>query len=283
MTGQKMDEVINCDFTRSTKAISLLLNMLGLDVEPEKLGFSLCHRSFLFESNEKAKIESLRVMEILGASLLNLIACTKRFTDRKIPNKQLSTVFEKDKYDINLSFYKYYKVYDYVQFGKSERMNSINREFYQDVSSQFLFALFEQTNFNYIYNILEKFFTTEQMLKDPKTYLLEYTQRQKQRPLYKTVREFGPDHVKQFEVELTALGKSVRARGKSKKLAEIEAAKIYIANNNLNINDNIKVESSPIRLGQKWQISTSRKKELNVILNQLGLDENELPFYMLDQ
>jgi dsRNA-specific ribonuclease len=62
---------------------------------------------------------------------------------------------------------------------------------------------------------------TEQMLKDPKTYLQEYTQRKKQSPQYRILREYAPDHAKQFEVELTALGKTAKGTGRSKKLAEL--------------------------------------------------------------
>ena len=62
---------------------------------------------------------------------------------------------------------------------------------------------------------------------DYKTELQEYCQREYDTlPTYRVLREFGPDHQKIFEVELSVRRKRVGAgRGRSKKEAEQQAAK----------------------------------------------------------
>ena len=63
--------------------------------------------------------------------------------------------------------------------------------------------------------------------RDPKTALQEYVQKKiKGRPIYNLVKETGPDHQKNFLVELLIRDKKIlSARGSSKRKAEMEAAK----------------------------------------------------------
>jgi len=68
------------------------------------------------------------------------------------------------------------------------------------------------------------------LLKDYKTKLQELTQgKMGQTPQYETLRAFGPDHLKQFEIALKLDGKEfARAVAKSKKEAQQIAAKITL-------------------------------------------------------
>ncbi|MFQ6342230.1 ribonuclease III [Campylobacter sp. VTCC 70190] len=68
------------------------------------------------------------------------------------------------------------------------------------------------------------------LIKDYKTKLQELTQANKgQTPQYETLRAFGPDHLKQFEIALNLEGKELaRAIGGSKKEAQQMAAKIAL-------------------------------------------------------
>ncbi len=68
------------------------------------------------------------------------------------------------------------------------------------------------------------------LIKDYKTKLQEITQgKMGQTPEYETLRAFGPDHQKQFEIALKLEGKEVsRAIAKSKKEAQQMAAKIAL-------------------------------------------------------
>ncbi|TKX31538.1 ribonuclease III [Campylobacter estrildidarum] len=68
------------------------------------------------------------------------------------------------------------------------------------------------------------------LIKDYKTRLQEITQGTiGQTPEYETLRAFGPDHLKQFEIALKLEGKEIaRAIAKSKKEAQQMAAKIAL-------------------------------------------------------
>ncbi len=69
-------------------------------------------------------------------------------------------------------------------------------------------------------------------IHDPKSHLQEWVQAQKMGPpRYKTVSTVGPDHAKEFEVEVEVDGKVVgRGRGTSKHLAEQAAAQDALKN-----------------------------------------------------
>ncbi|MCX2683288.1 ribonuclease III [Campylobacter sp. MIT 21-1685] len=70
----------------------------------------------------------------------------------------------------------------------------------------------------------------QNLIKDYKTKLQELTQEQLgQIPQYETLRAFGPDHQKQFEIALKLDGQEIaRATAKSKKEAQQMAARITL-------------------------------------------------------
>jgi len=67
----------------------------------------------------------------------------------------------------------------------------------------------------------------EMVVQDHKSRLQEFTQAQHQvTPAYRTIKEEGPDHAKEFTVEVVVSGSVIGVgRGKSKRIAEMEAAK----------------------------------------------------------
>ena len=70
----------------------------------------------------------------------------------------------------------------------------------------------------------------ESIFKDYKTTLQELTQaRYGITPEYTLLRSFGPDHKKEFEVEVSVReNKLSKAKGKSKKQAQQEAARLAL-------------------------------------------------------
>ena len=67
----------------------------------------------------------------------------------------------------------------------------------------------------------------EMVVHDHKSRLQEFTQAQYQvTPVYRTIKEEGPDHAKEFTVEVIVSGSVIGVgRGTSKRIAEMEAAK----------------------------------------------------------
>lgn len=89
------------------------------------------------------------------------------------------------------------------------------------------------TALNIALNLLTKFYkdiNANDLIKDYKTKLQEYTQAyMAQTPKYQTLRAFGPDHKKQFEISLELNNKEIsRAISTSKKEAQQIAAKIAL-------------------------------------------------------
>lgn len=89
------------------------------------------------------------------------------------------------------------------------------------------------TALNIALNLLTKFYkdiNANDLIKDYKTKLQEYTQAyMAQTPKYQTLRAFGPDHKKQFEISLELNDKEIsRAISTSKKEAQQIAAKIAL-------------------------------------------------------
>lgn len=70
----------------------------------------------------------------------------------------------------------------------------------------------------------------EKEVIDHKSRLQELVQAQyKASPVYRTIREEGPDHAKEFTVEVIVNGSVIGVgRGKSKRMAEMEAARVAV-------------------------------------------------------
>ncbi len=70
----------------------------------------------------------------------------------------------------------------------------------------------------------------EKLAGDYKSRLQELVQaRHRVPPLYRTIKEEGPDHAKEFTVEVIVAGSVIgTGRGKSKRLAEMEAARVAL-------------------------------------------------------
>jgi ribonuclease-3 len=88
---------------------------------------------------------------------------------------------------------------------------------------------------------------TEEELTDYKSRLQELVQAKRQeRPLYRLVKTEGPDHDRRFWVEVVAGGEVLgRGYGKSKQLAEKEAARQALENMSHSEAGNSSTETNP--------------------------------------
>jgi len=97
-------------------------------------------------------------------------------------------------------------------------------------------ALYLDGGFDAARSFVEREFSTrlrdpEVMRSDPKTRLQEWVQeRGNPAPTYETVAQRGPDHQREFEVEVSVAGCSMgRGIGRSKRAAEQAAARVALA------------------------------------------------------
>lgn len=202
---------------------------------PDLLERALTHKSY---ANENRLSYHNERMEFLGDAVLNLLvseylmkACPDS-TEGDLSRLRAAVVSEPTlaviAREIGLG--------DYILLGRGEEQTggrnkdsliadclealiaSVYLDGGQDVSGEFILRFFEDT--------IKKTCASGGII-DYKTELQELCQeRLKQLPEYRIASESGPDHQKQFEVELFIKGQTYgRGAGKSKKEAEQRAAK----------------------------------------------------------
>lgn len=200
------------------------------------LNRALTHRSFVNEI--KADLRDNERLEYLGDSVLAVVIneyLFKRYEDylegdlAKIKSAVVSEVtLAKIASGINLG--------SFIQMGKGEErsggrvrssilantLEALIGAIYLDaglkVSKRFVLSLFKSD-----VERIDKL----SYLRDPKTTLQEFVQgKYKQRPVYEVIEETGPDHKKEFTVQLCVNGNEISTgTGSSKRKAEMDAAK----------------------------------------------------------
>lgn len=122
---------------------------------------------------------------------------------------------------------------DYILLGKGEELDSGREKdsILSDVFEAFIGALYIDKGFTFVLSWFQSrwplFLDVGKKIKDYKSMLQEYVQGRKMGEiLYKVIKEDGAAHKKQFFVELLIDNKKVaEGKGKSKKIAEQEAAR----------------------------------------------------------
>jgi len=215
-----------------------LMNTLGYKFKDISLLIqALTHASHINEHPELGLKDNER-LEFLGDAVLDLVVGDLLYNkyqdaDEGILSKfRAALVDEKGLYNqaqkINLG--------KFLLLGKGEEQNN-GRQKPSILAGAFealMGALYLDGGYSKVFNVVCKLFQKDieevrgQMTSlDYKTTLQEYTQAQyKCLPVYKTIEEEGPPHLRRFKVVLMLLGKVIsQGEGKSKKEAEQEAAK----------------------------------------------------------
>ncbi len=200
---------------------------------------ALTHTSYAYEKN----VQSNEKLEFLGDSILEFISSIflyTNYTDLKegeMTKVRAQVVCEESLYKIA----KAHKFSDFLNLGKSERMTEgeVKPAILADSVEAVIAAMYLDGGLEpvkqFILNNLKdeiKIASKNVGQKDYKTVLQEILQKNGDVDIqYKIIRETGPDHNKEFEAEVI-YNKKVLATGvgKSKKHAEMEAAKYAIEN-----------------------------------------------------
>ncbi|PHV71112.1 ribonuclease III [Sporanaerobium hydrogeniformans] len=206
--------------------------------EPLTLREALTHSSYANEHRHKGLKDNER-LEFLGDAILDLIISEYLFRKCKaMPEGDLSKIRASIVCEGSLAqTAKILQLGDYLQLGKGEEMTggktraSLLADAFEALTGAiFLDGGFEQAKAfleKTLVKEVEKLGPLEDLYKDYKTLLQEHIQKESTTPLiYEVTGEDGPDHDKNFYVEVyhdtICLGKGV---GKSKKEAEQDAAK----------------------------------------------------------
>ena len=205
----------------------------------ELLKKALTHTSYAYEHN----IESNEKLEFLGDSILEFVSSIYLFENYRnlkegeMTKVRATVVCEKSLYKVA----KKHNFNDYLYLGKSERMShgenrpAILADSVEAViAGIYLDGGMEPAQKFIIENLKEEIKIASQNVgqKDYKTVLQEKLQEAGEVKIeYKIINECGPDHDKTFEALVECDGKKLaKGIGKSKKMAEMEAAKKALEN-----------------------------------------------------
>lgn len=215
--------------------------------KPELLIRALTHKSFSYEKNSgEGHNEKL---EFLGDAVLDLVLgeyLMEIFADQEegaLSKKRASLVNENSL----ASVAKELDLQAELRLGKGEMQSGgatkprlLASALEALVGAMYLDAGFEKTRLmirRYFKPLIESFDPTQDFALDYKTRLQELAQKaHRVTPSYEIVSEEGPPHERLFTVALKLKEKEIaRGTGRSKKMAEQEAARISLENNSWDI------------------------------------------------
>lgn len=194
------------------------------------------HSSFVNEQPELGMRDNER-LEFLGDAVLNLVVghmLMDRYPDLKegdLSRTRAGLVNESQLAEIASKL----DVGTFIRLGKGERQTDGMKKnsILANTLEAIIAAIYLDGGLDAACHVIDTHFP---MLSEPvvpqtshhdyKSRLQELVQtRQNEIPLYNVTDETGPDHDKTFSVQLTVCGISAKGEGKSKKLAEQDAAK----------------------------------------------------------
>ncbi|NPA10979.1 MAG: ribonuclease III [Epsilonproteobacteria bacterium] len=212
-----------------------LQESLGYEFKNEKLlAEALTHRSYTKEFNNER-------LEFLGDAVLDLIVgeyLYHKFKDAEegtlsklraaLVNEEAFTKLAKR---LNLGKFIFLSPAEENNNGR-EKPSILSSAFEAIIGAIYLESGFDKVK-EIVLNLLKKEYPTikpNELLKDYKTNLQEITQAHFGIvPEYKLISAVGPDHKKEFEIAVVIQGKEyARAKGKSKKAAQQEGARLTI-------------------------------------------------------
>ena len=195
---------------------------------------ALTHTSYAYER----KVESNEKLEFLGDSILEFISSKyiyekySKLKEGEMTKVRASVVCEQSLHEVA----KAHNFSDFLRLGKSERLSrdEVRPAIMADSVEAVIAAIYidggiEPVKKFIIENLKESIQTATKHIgqKDYKTVLQEILQKHGEVHIeYKIIKENGPDHEKDFDAEVLCNEKILATgRGRSKKLAEMDAAK----------------------------------------------------------
>jgi ribonuclease-3 len=198
---------------------------------------ALTHKSFIYEANSSRKLSN-EVLEFLGDAVLNLVV--SHLLLQKFPEAQEGALSVRRAHLVNRNtlalLSRELQVEGHLLLGKGEMLNGGMKKssILANAYEALIGAIYMDSGFNRALEVirlhLKSYLQSETpfpLFNDHKSLLQEQTQRvHGLSPQYRVLKEFGPGHDKRFQASVV-IGGEVKGIGwgKSKKLAEQEAAK----------------------------------------------------------
>lgn len=210
---------------------------------------ALLHKSFGNENRKYKNINNER-LELLGDSVLGLIVAEylykyKDVSEGTMAKMKAMVVSE----PILAKISRELKIGDYLFLSKGEELSGgrDRDSILGDVFEAILGAIYTDSNFreakNFALSHIKKYIDNieeNEEIIDYKTILQEYIQKKfKNIPQYTLISESGPDHMKEFEMEVRIENYFGRAKAKNKKKAEQLSAKDLCRKLGVSINETL--------------------------------------------
>ena len=200
---------------------------------------ALTHTSYAYEK----KVESNEKLEFLGDSILEFISSEyiyenySKLKEGEMTKVRASVVCEQSLHEVA----KAHNFSDFLYLGKSERLSreAVRPAIMADSVEAVIAAIYldggiEPVKKFIIENLKDSIEIATKHIgqKDYKTVLQEILQKHGEVHIeYKIIKESGPDHEKNFDAEVLCNEKILaKGRGRSKKQAEMDAAKNALEN-----------------------------------------------------
>jgi ribonuclease-3 len=205
--------------------------------DPSLLKKALVHRSYLHENPDFDLLSNER-LEFLGDSLLSFVIAEKLYKD--FPNlseggmTKLRAALVRTETLARLA--RSLGLGNYVYLGRGEETSGgrTKQSILAGVFEAVIGAILIDHGYDACRNFILVLFTDEigkatdeKLIADHKSQLQEITQaRHHTAPIYRTIKEDGPDHAKEFTIEVIIDGTIIATgHGNSKRQAETEAAR----------------------------------------------------------
>jgi len=221
------------DLTILQQTLSIVFN------DPSLLKQALTHSSYSHENPGLAPASNER-LEFLGDAVLGMIAAEKLYNESSKLNEGEMTKLRAVLINKDALAHKAraIKLGEYLYLGVGERASGGQRKAANLARAleALIAAIYIDQGLDKTSKIISKLFERElQNLPstgaeaDYKSRIQEYLQARQSIPSYHTIEVTGPDHKKQFTVEVR-VGDSIlgRGTGKNKKAAEVEAARLAL-------------------------------------------------------
>lgn len=205
--------------------------------DPALLKKALVHRSYLHE-NPDFDLPSNERLEFLGDSLLSFVIAEKLYKDFPHLSEggmtKLRAALVRMETLARLATSLGLGNYLYLGRGEETSGGRTKQTILAGAFEAVIGAILIDHGFKACKDFIFRLFTDEmakaadeRLIADYKSQLQEITQaRHHTAPIYRTIKEDGPDHAKEFTIEVIVDGKTIAiGRGKSKRQAETEAAR----------------------------------------------------------
>ncbi len=204
--------------------------------DPERLTRALCHSSYVNEQTQPSMTSNER-LEFLGDAVLNL--AISHLLMHRFPDLAEGDLSRNRAYLVNetrlAAIAREIGIGPHLLLGKGEELTDgrDKNSILADTVEAIIAAIYLDGGFDSAFAFVRRQFAKRMQKANRSRYATDYKSRLQecvqsiyhQVPRYQVVESRGPDHDKTFTVQMTVAGICAQGDGKSKKLAEQEAAR----------------------------------------------------------